>query len=82
MMSKKSFFVILVLSIMLTYSLAIVDALVNPSSNLAGLPFKFGSYSLFGQANTNYSILLLDILFWFIVILVTEKILIKFFKKK
>lgn len=67
-MTRKSFVVILILSIAVTYGLGIVDALINSTSNQAGLPFKFGSYALFGTASTNYSILILDIIFWFLVI--------------
>lgn len=67
-MTKKSFVVILILSVITTYGLGIIDALANSSANQAGLPFKFGSYALFGTARTNYSILILDIIFWFAVI--------------
>lgn len=67
-MTKKSFVVILILSVIVTYGLGIIDALANSSANQAGLPFKFGSYALFGAATTNYSILILDIIFWFLVI--------------
>ena len=67
-MSRKSLAVILILSVIITYGIGIIDALVNSSANQAGFPFKFGSYTLFGTANTNYLILILDIVFWFIVI--------------
>ena len=67
-MTKKSFVVILILSVFTTYGLGIMDALANSSINQAGLPLKFGSYALFGTANTNYSILILDIAFWFLII--------------
>ncbi|MBI2613264.1 MAG: hypothetical protein HYW62_00610 [Candidatus Levybacteria bacterium] len=67
-MTKKSLVVISILSIVATYGFAIIDALANPSANQSGLPFKFGSYALFGTASTNYSVLVLDIAFWFVVI--------------
>lgn len=67
-MSKKAFVVILVLSVVVTYGAAFVDALMNTSANQAGLPFKFGSYALFGTASTNFLTLFLDIIFWFAVI--------------
>jgi len=67
-MTRKSFVAILILSIVITYGLSIIDALANSSANQAGLPFKFSSYALFGTASTNYSILILDISFWFLVI--------------
>lgn len=80
-MSKKSFLVILGLSVVLTYSIAIVDAIVNASSNVAGLPFKFGSYNLFGSANTNYAMLFLDIIFWFIVLFIFWRFILNILKK-
>ena len=79
-MTKKTFVVILVLSVIITYVLGIIDALVNSSANQAGLPFKFGSYALFGTATTNYSTLIVDIFFWFFVIWIIWKVLNK--KKK
>lgn len=81
-MTKKSFGVILILSAIVTYGLSIVDAAVNSSANQAGLPFKFGSYTLFGTANTDYSILILDIAFWFLVIFGIWKLLQKLLKKR
>lgn len=80
-MTKKSFVVILILSVVTTYGLGIIDALTNSSANQAGLPFKFGFYALFGTANTNYSILIVDIFFWFVVIWGIWKVLPKLFKK-
>lgn len=81
-MTKKSFVVILILSVIVTYGVALVDASVNSSANQAGLPFKFGSYTLFGTASTNYLILLLDIIFWFGIIWGLWKILQNLSKKK
>lgn len=81
-MTKKSVVVILILSVIATYGLGITDALMNSSANQAGLPFKFGSYALFGTANTNYSTLILDIAFWFIVLWGLWKMLPKLFKKR
>lgn len=79
--SKKAFIVLLILSVVVTYGVAFIDASMNISANQAGLPFKFGSYVLFGTASTNYSTLFLDIVFWFIVIWGIWKILPKVFKK-
>lgn len=81
-MSRKSLVVILILSLVVTYGAAFTDALVNTSASKAGLPFKFGSYVLFGTARTNYSFLLLDIAFWFIVIWGVWKILQKITAKR
>lgn len=74
-MTRRSFVIILILSVVATYGFGIIDALSNPSANKAGLPFKFGSYALFGTANTNYSILILDIIFWFSIIWIAWKII-------
>ncbi|CAN5135776.1 hypothetical protein BH11PAT1_BH11PAT1_7120 [soil metagenome] len=70
-MSKISFVVILVLSVVTTYGVAMADALKRDSllAGAAGLPFKFASGSLFGEAKTNYVMLSMDIIFWFITIL-------------
>lgn len=80
-MSKKSFVVILILSVVVTYGVAFMDAMVNTSANQAGLPFKFGGYVLFGEASTNYPLLILDIAFWFVVIWGSWKVLLKVLKK-
>ncbi|MBU1031838.1 hypothetical protein KKE03_02885 [Patescibacteria group bacterium] len=74
-MSKKSLAILLILSVVVTYGTAFVDAITNTSANQAGLPFKFGSYVLFGEASTNYPLLVLDIAFWFVVIWVIWKVL-------
>ena len=82
-MTKKSFVVILILSVVLTYSVAIIDALARNSliAGSAGLPLKFTS-GYFGTSTTNYSILIVDIAFWFVVILGTWKLLKKTLGKK
>lgn len=67
-MSKKVFFVILGLSVVVTYGVAFAEALLNTSANQVGLPLKFGSYALFGTASTNTPFLIIDIAFWFVVL--------------
>lgn len=68
-MSKKSFIVILVLSIVTTYAVAIIDALMRNSllAGNAGFPFRFSSSYFFGES-TNFLMLLLDIAFWFLIL--------------
>lgn len=68
-MSKKSFIVILILSLVVTYGVAFVDALRRNSflAGEAGTPFRFSS-SYFFSESTNYGMLILDIVFWFVVI--------------
>lgn len=80
-MSKKEFGIILVLSVIATYGLAFIEALMNPLLSQSGLPFKFGSYTLFGEATTSYPTLILDIIFWFVIIFGIWKLLQKVLKK-
>lgn len=74
-MSKKAYIIILVLSVMVTYGVAIVDALARNSllSGEAGFPLRFSSSSFFGSENTDYFMLILDIVFWFFVIWIIWK---------
>lgn len=80
-MTKKAFVVILILSVVVTYAVAIVDASINTSASKSGFPFKFGSYSLFGSASTDSGLLLLDIIFWSVVLWVTWKLFVKLLKR-
>ncbi|MBI3103918.1 hypothetical protein HYZ05_03175 [Candidatus Daviesbacteria bacterium] len=66
-MSKKAFVVILVLSVVVTYGMAFVDDVINPTKNPTGLPFSFASFNFLGGSNDNL-MLVLDITFWFVVI--------------
>lgn len=80
LMGKKSVFILvvfLILGVVVTYGVAIVDAFINASASKSGLPLKFGSYSLFGGASTDSGLLLLDIIFWSIVLWVIWKIFLK-----
>ena len=74
-MSKKTFVVILILSVVVTGIVSFVEFTSNQSLGQFGLPFKFSSISLFADSNTKYMMLLLDIAFWFMVIWVIWKIL-------
>ncbi len=64
-MSKKSFVIILVLSVITTYVIAILNDLISGSlvGGKGGLPLKFASGS-----STDGTLLILDIVFWLIVI--------------
>ena len=81
-MSKKAFVVILVLSVVVTYGVAIIDALIRNSllAGEAGFPFRFSSSYFFGES-TNFLMLILDIVFWFIIIWLIWKLLYKMFSK-
>ena len=66
-MSKKSFIVILVLSLVVTYGAAYVDFVLNITTGAVGLPFGFSSFNFLG-AETNQKMLILDIAFWYFII--------------
>ncbi len=82
-MSKKSIIIILVLSVLVTYGVAIADALRRKSllAGEAGLPFRFSSASLFGSESTDQFMFLLDVFFWTIVLFGIWKLILKAFKK-
>lgn len=82
-MSKKAFFLILVLSVVVTYGMAIIDALRRNSflAGEAGVPFRFSSSYFFGES-TDYVMLILNIAFWFAVIWLIWKALQKVVSKK
>lgn len=67
-MSKKSFVVILIFSVIATYGVASLDLVFNVSKGrLIGLPFGFSSFNFFGS-ETESTMLLLDVVFWFLII--------------
>jgi hypothetical protein len=78
---KLGFLVILVISIFTTYIVAIFQSISDSTMTKAGFPLNFGTYSIFGQAETNYLYLFVDIIFWFIVLWSIWKILSKIFRK-
>lgn len=72
-MNKKSFVIILVLSVLMTYGLAFIEGLMGGHFlSYGGLPFRFASGSFLG-GSTNNLMLLLDVAFWFAVIWVVWK---------
>lgn len=73
-MTKKSFVVILILSVAVTYGAAFVDDAINLTKNPTGLPFGFASFNFLGGSNNNL-MLTLDIAFWFLIIWVLLKII-------
>ena len=67
-MSKKGFVIILILSVIVTYGVAIVEGLMgNHFLAYGGIPFRFTFGSFLGGTNNNL-MLMLDIIFWFVVI--------------
>lgn len=83
-MTRKAFFIILVLSVVVTYGAAFVEVLLSGSvvSGKSGFPFRFGSSSLFGGSSIDYPMLLVDIVFWFVVIWGGWKVLQKITSKR
>ncbi|MEK7616658.1 MAG: hypothetical protein AAB414_01240 [Patescibacteria group bacterium] len=80
-MSKKVFVIILILSVVVTYGVAFVDDIISPTKNPTGLPFAFASFNFLG-GSTNGLMLILDIAFWFAVILGIWKALQKITSKR
>ncbi len=74
-MTIKSFFIILVLSVVVNEIVMFIDAFFRSSlvAGQAGLPLRFTSSSFFGNANTNYIALFLDVIFWFFIIWIIWK---------
>ena len=74
-MSKKSFIIILVLSVIVTYGVAFIDALRSSTllAGESGLPFKYSRGTLFGSGSINYVMMSVNIIFWFIVLWVIWK---------
>ena len=65
----KKVVILLILSVVVTLVIGLGDFAMNQNSIQAGFPFKFTSAALmFGNAETNYLILVLDIIFWFIIL--------------
>lgn len=79
-MSKKTFIVILVLSVVVTYGVAMLDFAFEISRGAVGLPFGFSNFNFFGS-ETNMTMLVIDIIFWFFIIWLLWKGLQKFLKR-
>ncbi len=80
-MTKKSSVVIAILSVVVTYGVASLDFAFNISKGrLIGLPFGFSSFNFFGS-ETESTMLLLDIAFWFLVIWGIWKLMLRLRKK-
>lgn len=75
-MSIKSGIIILILSVVVTYGMAFVDDTINTSKYQTGLPFGFASFNFLG-GSTDTTMLILDIIFWFVIIFVAWKLFTK-----
>ena len=76
-MSKKVFVLILVLSVLVTYGVALVDAMIRNSLLIGnvGFPLRFSSATFFSSEDINYTYLILDIAFWFVIIWIVWKVI-------
>lgn len=72
-MSIKSFVVILVLSIVVTYGVAMFGFVTENIRISDGFPLAFTKFNFLGSS-TNYLALMIDIVFWFFVIWVIWKV--------
>ncbi|MFH0936885.1 MAG: hypothetical protein V1808_01170 [Candidatus Daviesbacteria bacterium] len=59
--------VFLVLSMIVTYAVAILQFTTGRMSNGGGFPFSFSSFNFLGSETDNV-MLILDIIFWFVVL--------------
>lgn len=67
-MSKKSFIIFLILSVVVTYGVAIIEGLVNNHFlGYGGVPFTFATGSFLGGSTDNL-MLFLNIIFWFVIL--------------
>lgn len=82
-MSKKAFFLILVLSVVVTWLTKEVMGVLNFTLGglNAGLPFNFYQCSFISSCNINYVLLVADTVVWFMIILIIWKLLQKNLKK-
>ena len=80
-MTKKSFVVILILSIIISIFAPVIAFTLGFRFMSDGFPLKWSTFSLLGS-NTNYNALLIDIAFWFVVIWGVWKLIQNSKKKK
>lgn len=78
-MSWVKYLVLLFLSFIITIIVSLVDAIVRNQlvAGVAGFPFRFSETALFGGGETDYFYLSLDVILWFVLIL----LLINYFPK-
>ena len=80
-MGKMSFFIILVLSVVVTYLLPYLNLFFPVSGGGFGFPIKYGTSSFFGGSSFEFALFLSDAVFWFLVILVIWKTIQKLLKR-
>ena len=80
------YLILLVLSVIVTEVVAVIDSIQNNTftgGGLSGFPLQFSSSAnLFGGGRVNSTNLLLDILFWFVVLFLIWKLLKKIVFKR
>ncbi len=78
-MSIKSFIIFLVLSVVITYGVALIEFATGMAIGPVGLPFGFSQFNFLGGETNNMN-LLLDIAFWFVVLFTLKTIISNFLK--
>ncbi|MBU1000867.1 hypothetical protein KKE78_05760 [Patescibacteria group bacterium] len=83
-MSKKEFLVILILSVAVTWLGKETSGILNFSLGglNAGWPLAYYQCAFISSCNINYTYLALNIIFWFMVIWISRKVLGKITVKK
>ncbi|MBI4036510.1 hypothetical protein HY386_01355 [Candidatus Daviesbacteria bacterium] len=80
-MTKKAFVVILILSVVVTIGIPFIGFITTNYQVMSGWPLRFTGFSFLGST-TNYTTLLLDIAFWFVIIWGIWKVLQKVTAKR
>lgn len=82
-MSKKAFFIILVLSVVVNEVALYVDAILRDSlvAGEGGIPLRFSSGSFLGGSSINYLNFSIDIIFWFVIMWLIWKALSSLLRK-
>lgn len=80
-MTKKSFVVILILSAIVAIIGPVIAFGLGLGNISDGFPLKWSTFNFLGS-NTDYGALLMDIVFWFVIIWGIWKVLQKLFKRR
>jgi len=80
-MTKKVFFISIILSVVLAIILPVIAFALGITAISYGFPLKWTTFSFLGS-HTDYTSLILDIIFWFLVIWGIWKVFKKTSKKK
>ena len=73
-----------ILSVLITFLVSVIDAILRNQlvAGFVGIPLRFSDVSLFGGGETNIVNLILDFIFWFLILWLVWKYWLKIFKKR